>query len=153
MEVSATECLLRDKLLFYQQTNRDIVRQGVWDSLRGGVKVTGSRGGTDPESRGRGAAWAFPEQVADASRCCRDAAKRIMSRLHYLRDADYSGASSSGSAPGGFCRDQLFSLSSCRTQLSLTCSRPVWMLGHRHIHRLHRQRHRAVWGQTHLVYG
>lgn len=38
-------------------------------------------------------------------------AKQIMSRLDYLGDPDYSGASSSGSAPGCLCRDQLFSLS------------------------------------------
>ncbi|KAK9527546.1 hypothetical protein VZT92_014098 [Zoarces viviparus] len=28
---------------------------------------------------------AFPEQVAEASRCCREAAKQIMSCLDYLR--------------------------------------------------------------------
>lgn len=50
----------------------------------------------------------FRSRWRSSSRCCREAAKQIMSRLDYLRDPDYSGASSSGSAPGGFCRDQLF---------------------------------------------
>lgn len=52
---------------------------------------------------------ASSEQVAKPSRCWRGAARRIMSCLDYLRDPDYSGASSSGSAPGCFCGDQLFS--------------------------------------------
>lgn len=77
----------------------------------------------NPEiKRGRGAARGLPEQVAKPSRCCREAAKQIMSCLDYLREPDYSRASSSGSAPSRFCRDQLFSLSSCCPQLSLTCS-------------------------------
>ena len=50
----------------------------------------------------------FRSRWRGPSRCCRGAAKQIMSCLDYLRDPDYSGASSSGSAPGGFCRDQLF---------------------------------------------
>lgn len=53
-----------------------------------------------------------------------------MSCLDYLREPDYSGASSSGSAPSRFCRDQLFLLSSCCPQLSLTCSWPVWLHWH-----------------------
>lgn len=53
-------------------------------------------------------------------------AKQIMSRLDYLGDPDYSGASSSGSASGCLCRDQLFSLVlSAQPQLSVTCSRPA----------------------------
>lgn len=78
--------------------------------LSGGVTFTeiGRQTNQRMKKRQRMVVRVFRSRWRSPSRCCREAAKQIMSRLDYLRDPDYSGASSSGSAPGGFCRDQLF---------------------------------------------
>lgn len=80
---------------------------GPWEKIGGsqtnGAKIEGRKGGRR-EARAQ-SRWPSRPDAAE------NPAKQIMSRLDYLGDPDYSGASSSGSAPGCLCRDQLFSLS------------------------------------------
>lgn len=78
-----------------------------WETI-GGSQTNGTemeaRQGGECEARAQ-SRWPSRPDAAE------NPAKQIMSRLDYLGDPDYSGASSSGSAPGCLCRDQLFSLS------------------------------------------
>lgn len=46
---------------------------------------SGRKGKQTMWKRGRGEAWGLPKQVAEVSRCCREAAKEIMSCLDYLQ--------------------------------------------------------------------
>lgn len=80
------------------QTNAAKIEMRREGGERGGV------GGGGGEARAQ-SRWPSHPDAAE------NPAKQIMSRLDYLGDPDYSGASSSGSAPGCLCRDQLFSLS------------------------------------------
>lgn len=78
-------------------------REKIGGSQTNGAKIEVRQGGRRAASaRSR---WPSRPDAAE------NPAKQIMSRLDYLGDPDYSGASSSGSAPGCLCRDQLFSLS------------------------------------------
>lgn len=74
----------------------------IGGSQTNGAKIEMSQGGR-LEARAQSRWPSCPDAVENP-------VKQIMSRLDYLRDPDYSGASSSGSAPGCLSRDQLFSL-------------------------------------------